>query len=423
MILTDANLLHSKLTRQTASSMERELRKGESAMNLSDMLGYADIQQLSRIADVYRCECNGHSKNDLIQSILSTVSRNDVFEAQINSMKLEDLRFLNSLLFEARNSFSLEDLLARVQQSRFGGEAEAQADPEPQPKKKKTKKKAEAVDKTLTPREMIAKFKHQGWLFNGFSGPSRYLFQVPIDLKARFRASLARRFATELLYTDEPPVYRDEQMLIHDDITQLLHFCRHNEVQLTADGSMYKRFVVQLLELFGVQEELPAKGEWRFGYGRHFNHYPNRVSFLYDYCYSAKYITETQTVISVTGSGEERLRGRLAGEAEQVYRYWLKLYKGPITNLLSLVHWINALAVDWVTVDSLRAVLVPFIKPYYYDDANTILEKRIMTMMVHLGLLRVGEHPQHGAVVKMTKAGAAIVSGLNIEDPGALALQ
>ncbi len=92
-------------------------------MNLSDMLGYADIQQLSRIADVYRCECNGHSKNDLIQSILSTVSRNDVFEAQISSMKLEDLRFLNSLLFEARNSFSLEDLLARVQQSRFGEEA------------------------------------------------------------------------------------------------------------------------------------------------------------------------------------------------------------------------------------------------------------------------------------------------------------
>lgn len=391
-------------------------------MNLSDMLGYADIQQLSRIADVYRCECNGHSKNDLIQSILSTVSRNDVFEAQISSMKLEDLRFLNSLLFEARNSFSLEDLLARVQQSRFGEEA-VKTEPDPPKKSKKTKKNASAADKTLSPREMIAKFKHHGWLFNGFSGPSRYLFQVPNDLKIRFRDTLAKRFAADLQYTDEPPVYRDEQMLIHDDITHLLHYTYHNEVQLTADGSMYKRFILQLLDRFGVQEELPAKGAWRFGYGRHFNQYPNRLSLVYDYCYFNKYISENQAVLSVTGTGEERIHSRPPGEAEHVYRFWLKIYKGPITHLLSLVHWINALAGEWVTVESLRKVLVPFIKPYYYDDANTILEQRIMTMMVHLGLLRLGEHPVYGTVVKMTKAGRAVVSGVSLEETGPLALR
>ncbi|MGO4544946.1 hypothetical protein AB4Z29_09110 [Paenibacillus sp. 2TAB23] len=384
-------------------------------MNLSDMLGYADIKQLSSIADVYRCECNGHSKNDLIQSILSTVSRNDVFEAQISSMKMEDLRFLNSLLFEARNSFSLEDLLARVQQSRFGEDAIKQ-EPEPQPKAKRSKKKKIEETVPLSPREMIVKFKQQGWLFNGFSGPSRYLFQVPNDLKARFRDTLARRFASDLTYSEEPPVYRDEQMLIHDDISHLLHYMYHNEVQLTADGSMYKRFTLQLLEKFGVQEELPTKGAWRFGYGRHFNHYPNRLSFIYDYCYFANYITENQTQLSITGLGEERMRSKPAGEAEQIYRFWLKLYKGPITHLLSLVHWINALTVEWVTVDSLRTVLVPFIKPYFYDDANTILEQRILAMMVHLGLLRVGEHPINGAVVRMTKAGRSIVSGLGLED-------
>ena len=89
-------------------------------MNLADMLSYADIGQLSRIATTYHCECNGNSKNDLIQSILSTVNRRDVFEAQISAMKLEDLRFINSLLFDVRDAFSLEDLVARVQQSKFG---------------------------------------------------------------------------------------------------------------------------------------------------------------------------------------------------------------------------------------------------------------------------------------------------------------
>ncbi|CAM3971361.1 hypothetical protein L1N85_04150 [Paenibacillus alkaliterrae] len=391
-------------------------------MNLSDMLGYADIQQLSRIADVYRCECNGHSKNDLIQSILSTVSRKDVFEAQISSMKLEDLRFLNSLLFEARSSYSLEDLIARVQLSRFGEES-AKVEVEPPKKSKRSKKNAETDNKPLSPREMIANFKHRGWLFNGFSGPSRYLFQVPNDLKTRFRETLAKRFAAELQYTDEPPVYRDEQLLIHDDVTQFLHYIYHNEVQLTADGSMYKRFTLQLLDRFGVQEELPAKGAWRFGYGKHFNHYPNRFSFIYDYCFSNQYINENQTSLTLSAAGEERLASKPAGEAEQIYRYWLKLYKGPVSNLLSLVHWMSALAEQWVTVESLRKVLVPYIKPYYYDDANTILEQRIMSMMVHLGLLRLGEHPLFGAVVRMTKAGRAIISGVSLDEQKQMTLK
>ncbi|GIQ63766.1 hypothetical protein PACILC2_23340 [Paenibacillus cisolokensis] len=89
-------------------------------MNLAEMLGYADIQQLSRIADVYRCECNGHSKHELIQSILATVGRSDVFEEQIGRLRLEDMRFLSTIIFESRNSFSLEELVAKVQQSRFG---------------------------------------------------------------------------------------------------------------------------------------------------------------------------------------------------------------------------------------------------------------------------------------------------------------
>ncbi|MDQ0058172.1 hypothetical protein [Paenibacillus harenae] len=386
-------------------------------MNLSDMLGYADIQQLSRIADVYRCECNGHSKNELIQSILSTVSRNDVFEAQIGTMKMEDLRFLNSLLFEARSSYSLEDLIARVQHARFGDE-DIREESAPPPKAKRSKKKAEPEPKQLSPRDIIAKFKHQGWLFNGFSGPNRYLFQVPNDLKSRFRETLRRKFAAELKYTEEPPVYRDEQMLMQDDIRQFLHYAYHNEIQLTSDGSMYKRFSIQLLERFGIREELPGKGEWRFGYGKHFNHYPNRMSYLYDFCHHAKYISEQQAVLAVTTSGQERIAAKPPqGEAEDMYRYWLKLYKSPIPNLLSLVHWIHALSEEWVTVQSLRQVLIPYIKPYYYDGADTILEQRIIMMMVHLGLLRLGEHPEHGTVVRMTKAGRAIVSGISLAEP------
>lgn len=392
-------------------------------MNLSDMLSYADIGQLSKIAGAYRCECNGNSKNELIQSILSQINRHDVFENQITSMRLEDLRFLNSLLFESRQSYSLEDLVARVQQSRFG-EEKKEPPIEPVKKTKKSKKKAALPPAPPSPRDIIVQFKHQGWLFNGFSGPGRYLFQVPNDLKARFRETLRRRFAMQLQYTDEPHMYRDEQGLIQEDIKQLLHYVYHNEVQLVSDGSMYKRFLQQMLDRMGVQEELPSKGAWRFGYGRHFNHYPDRFSFLYDYCCSAKYISEGKNgILTVEDAGIERLENpAAAAEQEQVYRYWLKLYKGPVVNLLSLVHWIHALAADWVTVASLREVLVPFIKTYYYDDANAILEARLLKMMMHLGLLRIGEHPEYGTVVRMTKAGIAVIDGAvgGTESPGLL---
>jgi hypothetical protein len=219
---------------------------------------------------------------------------------------------LNSLLFEPQASYSLEDLIARVQQSRFGA-TPVQSEPAAPVKTKRGKKNVVPAPPP-SPREMIAKFKHQGWLFNGISGPGRYLFQVPADLKSRFRDTLARRLATDLEFTEEPPFYRDEQTLMEDDVTQLLHYIYHNEVQLTADGSMYKRFTLQLLSLFGVQEELPAKGEWRFGYGKYFNHYPNRFSLIYDFCAANRQDWRQNRKARMrryTAAGLNRTRGRL----------------------------------------------------------------------------------------------------------------
>ncbi|WP_347813049.1 hypothetical protein [Paenibacillus sp. BK033] len=332
-------------------------------------------------------------------------------------MKLDEMRFLNSLLFESRDSFSLEELIARVQQSKFG-ELEPPAEEPPQKKTKRTKKKqAEAeAPKESGPREMISRFKHQGWLFNGVTGTNRYMFQVPQDLRTRFRETLRKKFAAELHYTDEPHMYRDEQLLVQEDVYQLLHYIYHNEVQLSADGSMYKRFSGQILEKLAISEELPGKGEWRFGYGRHFHHYPNRMSLLFDYCSYMKYFADDNLVLTLSPSGEERLRGKPASEMEQIYKFWLKLYKGAIPNIHSLVHWMNSLAEQWVTVDSLRKVLIPFVKPFYYDTADKVLDIRLIGMMVHLGMLRIGEHQENGTVVRMTKLGRALVAGVNLED-------
>lgn len=395
-------------------------------MNLADMLCYADIQQLSSIANTYDCQCDGHSKNELIQSILSKVNRRDVFEQQLTKLSVEDIRFLNSIAFDKRDLFSLEELIARARLSNFTsvspfGSA-AGLTPPPSPVVPSGKKGKTAAPESWNPREMIAKFKHSGWLFNGYSQQTRYLFQFPQDMKRRFTETMAKQFQNELTYTEEPPVYRDEQRLIVDDIYHLLHYLYHQEVPLTADGSMYKRSLQQIVERLAVPEELP-KAVWRFGYGRRFKDMPNRFSLIYDYCYYQELLEEQETALVLTDKGKQAVLEGRREDLSHVYRFWFKLYKNPIPNLQSIVYWVDQLAKDWIPSESLARVLCPLIRPFYYDTSESIFEQRMLQMMMHLGLIRIGEDDQQGQVVRMTKLGSGIVTGTYVAEEEKIALQ
>jgi hypothetical protein len=372
------------------------------AMNLADMLSYADIHELSRIARTYECECNGHSKNELIQSILSTVGRRDVFEERVESLSLEDIRFLNSLLFDSRSSFSLEELVARVQQTKF----------------------VKNEDEGWNPRDMITRFKQLGWLFNGYSQQTKYLFQVPNDLKKRFCDVLAKKFQMRLeTLPHDPGVYRDEQRLIADDISHFLHYVNGNDVALAADNSMYKRTLGQILDRLSVREEQVGKTAFRFGYGRMFKEYPNRFSLIYDYCYFNGLIAEGNQMLTLTEAGKERLENGKREDLTAIYRFWLRLYKNPIPNVQSIVQWVDRLARTWVTAASLAEVLCPLVRPFYYDTSESIFEQRILQMMMHLGLLRIGEDESVGQVVQMTKLGSSVIQGTYVEEEDKVPLQ
>ncbi|MCI3920303.1 hypothetical protein MO973_08660 [Paenibacillus sp. TRM 82003] len=415
-------------------------------MNLADMLSYADIHQLNRIAHHYACDCNTNSKRELIQSILNKVNRRDVFERYVEQLTVEDIRFLNSLVFDPRDAFSLEELLARAQISRYEQAKPASIGATAEPSdilttvtldlrerklatksegkgRKRNAKKAEAPEAPKwSPRETIVKFAHQGWLFSGYSQNTRYLFQVPADLKRRFGDSLANTFRKHIRTIDEPPVYRDEQGLLVEDIGKFLAFLHRSPVELTAEGTMYKRSQQHILELFNVKEELVGKGGWRFGYGRKIKDYPNRFSLIYDYCYYHDYLREGEGELSLTPAGEAFLAEGRTVDPSAVYQFWLKLYKNPIHNVQSLVHWVDRLADRWVTLDTLGEALTKLIKPYYYDTPESILRQRIVMMMMHQGLLRIGEHPEAGPVAEMTKLGSSIVRGVYVPDEEKIAL-
>jgi hypothetical protein len=357
------------------------------AMNLADFLCYADIRELSRIAESCGCDCDGHSKNELIQAILNTVMRREWMDRLAANLSTADLRLINSLLFEKKPGYSLEELTARAMQAM----------------------RDEMEDGRPDGRDLIASFRRRGWLFNGCSQKTRSLMQMPEDLKSALTAAIGRRFARALTRADAPNAYRDEHGLLQADVTAFLRFVRDNVVPLTADGVIYKRLLTQLLDGLSVKEEPLGRVGFRFGYGRKFRNYPDRFSFLYDYCCHAGLIAEEGGELALTDAGVRRLEAGGKEDLWQMVRFWLRLYRGPIPNVTALAYWTLYLTEDWVTAESLVHCLRPLVKPFYYDSPETVLEKRIIRMLMHLGLIRLGEHDAHGTVLKAHAQAPAIL--------------
>jgi len=345
-------------------------------------------------------------------------------------MRVEDMRFLNSLLFEQRAAYSLEELTARAllatpaEKAAEDGAApprtalaasEPQAVPsKPAGRKRAKREEAPPPEPDYSARGAIARFKRFGWLFNGFSHQTRFLYHVPDDVKRKLCEAIDRRFRESLDVRGDPAAYRDERGLAESDIRALLTYVAQNDVPLTTDQVMYKRQLQQVLEQMNVAEAPPGRSGWRFGYGRRYRDYPDRFSLLYDYCCFESWLREQPGELRLTEEGAAVAAGAVRIDPAAIYRFWLKLYKGPIPNLNALVQWVSRLAAEWTTVASLERILLPLIRPYYYDTPHDVLNRRVLGSMLHLGLLKWGETDGGDTVVRMTPQGRQIVAGNEI---------
>ncbi|MFD2371749.1 hypothetical protein ACFSO0_17640 [Brevibacillus sp. GCM10020057] len=340
-------------------------------MNLAEILVYTDIRQLHQIANHYGCECNPHSKNDLITSLLSSLRHRLTISQEVEQLTSEETHFFLLLFLDKRTVMSLEDLLAKA-----GIVLDCS----------KEKRQEEA-------RRYIAAAMRRGWIFPAKS-KTVGMYQIPSDIREPYLQGWLERWRGEhRLVTPGPKAYRDEGTALCDDIMQFLQFLQQAPLPLTAEGGMYKRHQQQLFQFLHVKEEPLQPQKWRFGYGLHFDQYPDRFSLLYDYCYFHKWIEEADGCVAITDEGRERLQ--LSYEDQHYHdliRFWMRLYKRAIPNLPMLVQLIPLIAAGgWVSLQTLQETLLPWIKEFYYDEPSNILMNRVCKMMVHLGLLRVGQ--------------------------------
>ncbi|MFV9510677.1 hypothetical protein [Tepidibacillus sp. LV47] len=361
-------------------------------MNLAEMLLYADISHINKIADHYQCQCDRHSKQDMIQTLIYKILQK---QTMLNILKQADdteQTFMMLLYLDQRNQFTMEDLLA------------------------KGKKAIQLHESSHKPRDLILLSLKKGWIFQGLEKKNALVYLIPDDLKAKMLELIRNQYLSQMHTLKELSFYRDEKRLIAADFQTFLKFVSNEEILLTGDGSIYKRQQQLLFNQFLVPEEPIKKPGWRFGYGRRYRQYPDRFSLIYDYAFYKKMIEEDERgFLYLTNLGRNRLdHENLEEITMEIYKFWLRIYKSSIPFLPFIVQLIDLLAFDcWLSLEDLKRTVLIWLKDRYYETKEVIFNERIIKMLHHLGIIQIGQD-QEKSYIRLTKEGHRFVNGFEM---------
>ena len=335
-------------------------------MNLSETLTYTDIRQLHYLAKVWNCECNIHSKNELIQSLFHHLTNKYQIHQEFLELSPPEKRFLFNLVYENPKEYLKDAVYAKARQAyKEDGESGKH-------------------------RKMLERALEKGWLFRISMGQDEK-FILPDEVRKQWCSLFLPQ--VQAIGEEEITVgtlYNGTHHMANDLITLLSYFME-NRVQIAKNGSMYRKYVSKILELCHVQEELPTD-EWRFGYGRRFREYPDRFSLLYDYAFHRQWIEEDGVygVIYLTDQGRQRLEQGIILEelTKNLLSYWKLTYRKAIPNIENIYRFISLLCKDqWIEEKGLLQNLLPFTSPFFYDRSEDVIRKRILNMMTYFGVL------------------------------------
>lgn len=341
--------------------------EGDDSMRIADWLTYTDIEQLKELNRCYGLTPNHHSKHDLICSLLSQISQKNKLEQMVDELTASEHRFLQLILLDHHVGYSIEELLARGRMA--------------------------LQDQEGTPRSLVIGAIRRGWLFPGFSSHNHDLYHMPTDLKKQLIGIVTAPFLRDLLADEQLDGYRNEMNLMWDDLIQFLRFTERELVRLTQDGAIYKQLQKKLFQSFSVVTKPLEKKEPRFGFGRSYHLYPDRFSLIYDYAYYQGYIQECENgILCLTPKGQGKCTDTNKNESLQdLYRFWIRLYRRPIAGLPIILRWIGVLAQSgWISLTQVHLAVRPWLKRYYNETEDSLFRKTIQ-MLLHLGVVQLGK--------------------------------
>lgn len=350
-------------------------------MNLAECLSHADIATLRGIAKTYELNCSMHSKLQLLQEISFTFRHKRFVEDQLEAWQQGNESVFLRIGLDTRHVFPAEELTGMFQS---GGRV------------------SERIDEAI----------RKGWLFPTTRAAGRLQYCVPEELHKAIRKRVIGTFYANVATSDDGPlIYRDEGEAMARDTDVFLQYVRNHDVQLTTEGSIYKRHLLRLLEMMEV-EETPLEGGWRFGYGRRFYDYPDRFALLYDHAYAMRLISEGQDGFLHVTDGEEEWHERsLPSKQRSLLNYYISAYRRPIPRLPQMVRMLAAApSQTWFSSDSMQKAWGDLLTEYYYDSRQSVWDLRILNMLRYLGIVRVGEDEKHQKWFQTTKLGQQLLT-------------
>lgn len=354
-------------------------------MRMADWLTYTDIEQLRQLNRYYGCECDHHSKKDLICSLLRHVSKKSHLQKMTEELTPAGYRFLQLIMLDPSLSYTMEELLAKGRAALQGESGE--------------------------PRTFVVDFLKRGWLFPGYSHRTQYLYHIPSDTREQMVELLAAPYKQGGL-TQSPSFYRDEDGQLVSDLYHFLDFLRREIVFITGDGAIHRNQQKQLFKTFYINEEPLTGKEPRFGFGRRYHLYPDRFSLLYDYAFYKEYLVEGDGVISLSESLSGKITHNDGQEGREMYRFWLRLYRKPIPHLPLIIRWIGLLLhSNCLRLEQVYQVVEPWLAPFYYET-KTSLFQRVIQMLVHVGILRMGIEAGE-TYLSLTQSGVKWLHGIS----------
>lgn len=355
-------------------------------MRLAECLNQSDIRNLRKIAQRHTLDVPLYSKNSLLQEILARFCEPSYIAKRTEHLSAAANAALLEIALDAHETYTREEitaLLARVQ----------------------------TPDETP---QLLEELLSEGIVYaTGSTGKQTYV--CPSDIWRRLHRITADKLRQSVQTSVcEPRVFRHDAHTLARDAVTLLLFVARQTPRLTQDGVIFKRQQAQLLEILEVEEEpLAQPVGWRFGFGRRFHDYPDRLALLYDHLYAQGCLVETvDGLVAPADVCELYTKQPEDVRAHKLFRYWIQSYRTAIPSLPRLAARIAELtAKDWVYADSLFATLEGNLNDYYYEPKERVFTLRIMQMLVFTGAMMVGQGDADRQLYKLSAQGAVWLRG------------
>ncbi|MDQ0257462.1 hypothetical protein J2S74_004920 [Evansella vedderi] len=174
---------------------------------------------------------------------------------------------------------------------------------------------------------------------------------------------------------------------IIQDLFEMMDFIDSKKIPLTKNQTIYKKDLTNILQLLSKKEELPTE-QWRFGYGRHYNVYPDYFSLLYDFSYDQGWLEEGESLLTTKNweTGQELHMNELL---DRLLRFYIRLYRRPIPQLPFIIELFKRILSRGDAIEKCQLIerIKDFVDPYYYDKPPVIVEKRIINMLCYIHFL------------------------------------